>query len=63
MDKPFRDGTTLDEIMQDGWSRGFNPEQTVSECVVMGFTHISLSDVVAAWKELDDNVNWEAMGL
>lgn len=34
---PYKVGTTLDQIIRDGWSRGFDPEQTLREAGVMGF--------------------------
>jgi hypothetical protein len=46
--KPYRDNTPLEEILRDGWSRGFLPEQTIEEASAMGFK-VSEEDVDIAW--------------
>jgi len=37
MGKPYKDSATLDDIITDGWSRGFEIEQTMDECRMMGY--------------------------
>jgi hypothetical protein len=36
-DKVYKEGTTIEEILIDGWSRGFHVDQTVRELKGMGF--------------------------
>ena len=51
--KPYKDETTQGEIIADGWSRGFEPSQTVGECRAMGFD-TSLEWVESRFKLLDE---------
>lgn len=52
--KPYRDGVTLKQIIDDGWSRGFHPEQTLEEASEMGFS-LSKEDLLVEWKKWDDS--------
>ena len=54
--KPYHDWVPLANIVADGWSRGFHPEQTVDEAAEMGFT-ITIIEVKNQWKVLTDNMN------
>lgn len=56
--KPYKDRVSLEEIMHDGWSRGFNPEQTLAEARDMGFT-ITPDLLSITWEEhqLDFDLN------
>lgn len=51
--KPYKDGVTLEQILLDGWSRGFQAAQTVEECNIMGYT-IDLEHVNTYWKTLNE---------
>lgn len=51
----YKDGTPLDAILRDGWSRGFDPVQTRNEAEVMGFK-VELSEVIERWAELDEEL-------
>lgn len=48
--KPYHDHVSLEEIIEDGWSRGFVPEQTVDGAAAMGYT-VTLFEVQERWKE------------
>lgn len=48
--KPYHDHVSFEEIIEDGWSRGFDPEQTVDEAAAMGYT-VTLFEVQERWKE------------
>ena len=37
MTLPYKQGTPLNIIIGDGWSRGFKVEQTVNEAKLMGY--------------------------
>jgi len=50
--KPYKDGVTLAQIIEDGWARGFLPNQTVEEAEIMGY-HVTMMEVENAWKKLD----------
>lgn len=45
-------GTTLEQIIEDGYYRGFEATQTVEEAIASGFTVTEL-DVKTAWSLLD----------
>ena len=47
--KPYKDNVTLSYIIKDGWSRGFRPEQTISEAKEMGF-ELSLDELLQEWE-------------
>lgn len=49
---PYKPGTSLFTILQDGWSRDFGPSQTVDEATKMGFI-IAIDDVMAVWRLMD----------
>jgi hypothetical protein len=44
-------GTTLKQIIEDGYYRGFEATQTVDEATASGFT-VTLEQVQTSWKEL-----------
>ena len=48
--KPYKDNVTLSYIIKDGWSRGFRPEQTISEAKEMGF-ELSLDELLQEWEK------------
>ena len=50
--KPYKTGTPLDEIIRDGWSRGFKFEQTIEEAKIMGFI-ITEEDLLKEWDRLE----------
>lgn len=50
MHKPYRDDVTAQQIMEDGWARGFRVTQTLSELHAMGFNALTEADVLADWK-------------
>lgn len=52
--KPYVEGTTLEKILLDGWSRGFEVQQTVDECNEMGH-NVDTKLVEACWQVLDDH--------
>jgi hypothetical protein len=54
--KPYKDHVTLEAMVIDGWSRGFDPDQTVEETAIMGFS-IDIEKVKAAWATLDDQMD------
>lgn len=51
--KPYKDGVTLEQILLDGWSRGFLAEQTVEECAEMGYI-VDYGYVNEYWKTLSE---------
>ena len=59
MKQLYVDGITLPQILEDGWCRGFEADQTVSEAEYMGFL-IPEEEVIQHWKLLDKEFN-EAM--
>ncbi len=52
MKKRYKEGTTLNQIIEDGWSRGFKAKQTVSEAAAMGFG-ITKDELFAVWDYLE----------
>lgn len=44
---------TLDDILSDGWARGFEVNQTLKEAKACGFI-ITATDVRNAWAACDD---------
>ena len=60
MTKVYQEGTTLQEIIKDGWARGFQVSQTLSEATDMGYT-LTEESILAEWELLDKEVdNWIA---
>lgn len=55
-EKAYVDGTTLQQILDDGWSRGFLPQQTLEEAEAQGFS-LSAEELTAAWKVWDDKLS------
>jgi hypothetical protein len=53
MNKPYVDGVSLEDIIEDGWSRGFPPSQTIEEAKMMGFD-LPLEHLLAEWQRYDD---------
>jgi hypothetical protein len=47
----YKAGTTLEQIIEDGYYRGFEATQTVVEAAASGFT-VTLEQVQSCWKEL-----------
>lgn len=54
MNKAYPDGTSADTVIMDGWTRGFEIEQTIRELRELGHLH-TVTQVRAAWDKLDDN--------
>lgn len=52
MNKPYVDGTSLEDIIEDGWSRGFPPSQTIEEAKMMGFD-LPLWYLLAEWERYE----------
>lgn len=53
MNKPYVDGISLEDIIEDGWSRGFPPSQTIEEAKMMGFD-LPLWYLLAEWERYND---------
>jgi hypothetical protein len=53
INRPYREDTTLDDIIKDGWARGFALSQTIYEAKQMGFT-ITVEELRTQWRALDD---------
>ena len=49
---PYKIGTTLEQIISDGWSRDLTLEQTLGEAALMGFT-LTPTQLRQAWYEED----------
>jgi len=49
---PYRPGTPLDAIVEDGFYRGFKPEQTIIEAHEMGY-EIRIKDLEMWWGKLE----------
>lgn len=47
--KPFREGTPLNTILDDGWSRGLHILQTYREAHEMGYS-IHLEEIHERWE-------------
>lgn len=50
--KPYKEGTNLETILDDGWSRGFAVSQTLREAKEMGY-EVTESQVMIHWANLD----------
>ncbi len=50
--KPYKDGVTLNDIIIDGWSRGFFHCQTIDEARIMGY-EIDEDSLRDKWLTLD----------
>ncbi len=60
MTKVYQEGTTLQEIIKDGWARDFDAKQTLSEALAMGY-NLTEESILAEWDLLDKEVdNWIA---
>jgi len=55
MNKPYVENTPLSEILIDGWSRGFGPEQTLAEADAMDF-ELTREELDAAWDQLEQEM-------
>lgn len=54
MMKPvYKPGTTLAQIIEDGWSRDFQAEQTLMEAQAQGFT-VTITEIRTEWFRLDN---------
>jgi hypothetical protein len=62
-------GTSLEDIIDDGWSRGFEIQQTVDELHAQGFTDADEALVKEHWDRYDADYTeiykskWEFMCL
>ena len=54
-DLPYKPGTTKEQMIFDGWSRGFKPKQTVDELAQMGF-EVSLPFVAKEFERHQDEM-------
>ncbi len=52
MTNSYREGTTLKEIVEDGWSRGLHSSQTLQEAQDMGYP-LNIHVLFVWWAELD----------
>lgn len=55
MSKKYHEGTPLLAIIQDGWSRGFEVEQTLEEARDMGYA-VDRGYIVKTWLFLDEEM-------
>ena len=53
----YPEGTPAEEIIEDGWARGFKPEQTVQELREVGYIDATVSVVTKCWEELNNVCN------
>ena len=49
---PYKPGTPMNTIIEDGWSRGFLYSQTLDELRKMGY-NLSLLELVRCWDALE----------
>ena len=54
--KPYKEDTTKQEIIDDGWSRDFSLEQTSDELRIMGHD-VSDEYIISEWDKWDDSIN------
>ena len=59
--KPYKEGTPLNVIINDGFSRGFNAKQTVKEAKEMGYD-VTIEYVRDEWIKMN-NAMLSQMGL
>ncbi len=59
--KPYKDGTPLNAIIRDGWSRGFKPQQTLDEAHTMRHDLME-EQLKIAWDKLTDEFDAWAAG-
>lgn len=52
MNKPYKDHVTPEQILMDGWSRGFDPSQTQDELKQMGHTR-TIQEIREHWAILE----------
>ena len=57
--KPYRAGVSADDIVFDGWSRGFTVEQTLEELQSMGFL-TDRNAVLQTWQQYDADMEADA---
>jgi hypothetical protein len=50
--QPYKKGSTLEQIIEDGWSSGFQISQTMIEIELMGY-HSNLNYVRSEWNRMD----------
>ena len=48
----YKNGTTLDQIVTDGWARGFRTCQTIEEARASGFV-ISKKELTTKWEIIE----------
>lgn len=56
MTKPYKETVTLYEIVKDGWSRGFDPEQTRQDAGDMGYD-ITIDSIKTSWLAFQDDMD------
>ena len=55
LEKAYKEGTTLQEIIDDGWSRGFLLDQTLREATAQGY-EITSEYLRRAWDLWDQKM-------
>ncbi len=55
MDTPYRDSTPLIDIIEDGWCRNFDINQTMAEAKTMGYV-TTPSHVQLIWDNMDEDM-------
>jgi len=53
----YKDGTTKEQIIYDGWSRGFDISQVIDEVNDQGFT-VTHDEVKAAYNKHQDEMEY-----
>ena len=51
--KVYKEGTTLAQIIEDGWARGFHQSQTYEEATAMGF-FTTEEYILNEWAKLEE---------
>ena len=61
--KAYKEGTKISEILEDGWSRGFQISQTRSELLQMGYgmTFLQVEEAFKEFEKIFDN--WQEKKL
>jgi hypothetical protein len=55
MKKLFKDSATAEDIMRDGWMRGFKVEQTFEELQVMDY-YRDTATILEKWGQWDEEM-------
>lgn len=53
--KPYKDGVSLEDIIEDGWSRGFQTSQVIGEAHQMGY-NITRREVMDKYIEYESKM-------